>query len=159
METDAELRFDRGDETPERLKRQIQRLMGMTGAQMGKVSGAALAAVGARRDHFVVLAVLAECGPSSQSQIADRARVYRSDLVAVLNELEGAAQIRRDPDPADKRRNVITLTDAGRERLAELDAVLEGVNERIMAPLSETERRELFRLLGRINAHLAADDG
>ncbi|MDN3240702.1 MarR family winged helix-turn-helix transcriptional regulator [Glycomyces tritici] len=157
METDAELRFDRGDATPERFKRQIQRLMGMTGAQMGKVSGAALGAIGARRDHFLVLAALAEFGPASQSQLADRTRVYRSDLVAVLNELEETGLIRRAPDPADKRRNVITLTDAGGGRLAELDEVLEGVNERIMAPLSQAERRELFRLLGLINAHLAGD--
>lgn len=158
MESHAELRFDRGDETPERLKRQIQRLMGMAGAQAAKVAGAALAEVGARREHFMVLAALAEFGPASQSQIADRTRVYRSDLVAVLNELEAADLIRRAPDPADKRRNVITITDAGGKRLAELDAVLEGVNERIMAPLSAAERRELFRMLGLVNAHLAGED-
>lgn len=155
MESDAELRFDQGDATPERLKRQIQRLTGMTSAQMGKVSGGALAAVGARNDHFVVLAALAEFGPSSQSQLSDRTRVYRSDLVAVLNELETAGLIRRAPDPADKRRNVITTTNAGAERLEELDAILDGVNERILAPLNEAERRELFRLLGLVNAHLA----
>ncbi|MFG3338655.1 MarR family winged helix-turn-helix transcriptional regulator [Glycomyces sp. NPDC048151] len=156
MDTDAELRFDQGDATPERLKRQIQRLTGMTSAQMGKVSGGALADVGARKDHYVVLAALAELGPASQSQLSDRTRVYRSDLVAVLNELEGAGLIRRDPDPADKRRNVITITGPGGKRLAELDAVLEGVNERILAPLSGAERRELFRLLGVVNAHLAS---
>lgn len=157
MESDAELRFDRGDATPERLKRQIQRLTSMTSAQMGRRSWRALADVGARKDHFVVLAVLAEFGPSSQAQISDRTRVYRSDLVAVLNELEGADLIRRAPDPADKRRNVITLTGAGGDRLEELDAVLEGVNEQILAPLSGAERQELFRLLGLVNAHLARE--
>lgn len=155
MESDAELRFDQGDVVPERFKRQIQRLMGMTSAQMGKLSGGVLAGVGARKEHFMVLAALEEFGPASQSQLSDRTRVYRSDLVAVLNELETAGLIRRAPDPADKRRNVITTTNAGAERLEELDAILDGVNERILAPLNETERRELFRLLGLVNAHLA----
>ncbi|MBO3735367.1 MarR family winged helix-turn-helix transcriptional regulator [Glycomyces niveus] len=153
MESDADLRFDH--DSPERVKRQLSRLTGMTAGQMRKVASAALAGVGAHKDHFVVLASLAETGPASQAQLSDRTRVYRSDLVAVLNELAAAGFVQRAPDPEDKRRNVITVTEAGRERLAELDAVLEGVNEHIMAPLDEDERAMLFRLLARVNAHLA----
>ncbi|MCC3764589.1 MarR family transcriptional regulator [Glycomyces sp. TRM65418] len=161
MESNAELRFDtagRGPDgaTPERLKRQLSRLMGMTSAQIRKIANEAMGAIGASKDHFVVLAALAEFGPASQAQLSDRTRVYRSDLVAVLNELADGGWIRRAPDPADKRRNVITITEAGAERLAELDAILEGVNERVMAPLGPGEREQLFALLGRINAHLAA---
>jgi DNA-binding MarR family transcriptional regulator len=156
MESNAELRFDRGDQTPARLKRQLSRLIGMTGAQMRKIANEAMGAVGAHRDHFVVLAALEELGPASQAALSDRTRVYRSDLVAVLNELAAEGRIQRAPDPGDKRRNVITITGAGRERLAELDGILEGVNDRIMAPLAADEREQLFALLGRINAHLAA---
>ncbi|RRR95660.1 MarR family winged helix-turn-helix transcriptional regulator [Glycomyces terrestris] len=151
-----DLRFDYGDETPELVKRQLSRLAGMTSGLMSRIAAEALGEVGAHKFHFVVLAALDEFGPASQSVIADRTRVYRSDLVAVLNELADGGWIVRAPDPADKRRNTITITDAGRERLAELDAVLAGVNERIMAPLDAEERRQLFALLGRVNAHLAA---
>jgi DNA-binding MarR family transcriptional regulator len=156
METNAELRFDLGAQTPRRLKRQLSRLMGMTSVQMRKIAGEALAAVGAHKDHFIVLAALDEFGPASQAAIADRVRIYRSDLVAVLNALAEGGWIRRDPDPADKRRNVITITDAGVRRLAELDRILDGVNERIMAPLDPGEREQLFAFVGRINAHLSA---
>ncbi|SDD92391.1 MarR family winged helix-turn-helix transcriptional regulator [Glycomyces harbinensis] len=156
MESHPELRFDNGGQTPERLKRQISRLMGMTGAQMRRIANEAFEAVGARKDHFVVLAALAEFGPASQAQLSDRTRVYRSDLVAVLNELADGRWIERAPDPDDKRRNVITMTDSGARRLDEFDRILAGVNDRIMAPLSPDEREQLFALLGRINAHLAA---
>ncbi len=156
MDTDAELRFDYGGETPERLRRQLSRLTGMTSAQMSKVAGEALARIGAHKAHFVVLAVLEEFGPASQASISDRTRIYRSDLVAVLNELADGGWIVRAPDPDDKRRNVITITDAGRDRLAEIEGVLDGVNDHIMAPLDAAEREQLFHLLGRINAHLAA---
>jgi DNA-binding MarR family transcriptional regulator len=156
METNAELRFDLGEQTPRRLKRQLSRLMGMTSVQMRKVASEALGAVGAHKDHFIVLAALEEFGPASQAAIADRVRIYRSDLVAVLNALAEGGWIRRAPDPDDKRRNVITITDAGVRRLAELDRILEDVNERIMAPLDPGEREQLFALVGRLNAHLSA---
>ena len=155
METDDDLRFDHGDATPERLKGQFSRLVGKTAAQTRRVAGDALRAVGARKDDFVVLAVLAEFGPASQAVLAGRTQIYKSDLVAVLNELAEHGWVLRAPDPGDKRRNVVTLTDDGRRRLAELDGVLDGVNEHIMSPLDEAERAQLFALLGRVNAHLA----
>jgi DNA-binding MarR family transcriptional regulator len=150
-----ELRFDHGDETPQRLKAQLSRLLGMTAAQTQRVSTEALRAVGAHKDHFVVLAALAEFGPASQAAVAGRARVYKSDLVAVLNELADAGWIRRTPDPADKRRNTITITPSGHHRLEELDEVLATVNTHLTAPLTPTERTQLFNLLNRINTHLA----
>lgn len=155
METSYDLRFDHGAETPERLKRQFSRLVGMTAAQTRHVAGEALAAAGAGKDDFVVLAALAELGPASQAALAARTRIYTSDLVSLLNGLAGRGWISRAPDPADKRRNVITITGDGERRLAELDRVLAGVNDQIMAPLSRDERQQLFALLGRVNAHLA----
>ena len=155
MESGYDLRFDHGDETPVRLKGQLSRLVGMTAAQTRQVAADALAAVGAGKDDFVVLAALAELGPASQAALAARTRIYTSDLVSVLNGLAAQGWIRRAPDPADKRRNVITITGDGERRLAELDRVLAGVNDQIMAPLDHTERQQLFALLGRVNAHLA----
>ncbi|MFE3445699.1 MarR family winged helix-turn-helix transcriptional regulator [Nocardia sp. NPDC059180] len=155
METGEELLFDHGEQTPARLERQIARLASMTAAQMARVSRDELRAVGARKDHFVVLAALAEFGPASQAALSDRTSVYKSDLVSVLNDLEDGEWVRRAPDPADKRRNVITITEQGERRLAELDRVLDGVNEHIMTPLDHDERAQLFSLLNRINTHLA----
>ena len=144
-----------GEGTPERLKGVLSRLVGMTAAQAQRVSSDALRAIGAHKDHFVVLAALEEFGPASQAAVAGRARVYKSDLVAVLNDLADGGWIRRAPDPADKRRNVISITAAGRARLDELDAVLADVNNHITAPLTPAERTQLFTLLTRINSHLS----
>ncbi|MWA07719.1 MarR family transcriptional regulator [Streptomyces sp. BA2] len=125
----------------------------LTAAQMRRVAGDALGEVGARKDHFVVLAALGEFGPASQAALSGRTRICKSDLVAVLNDLADGGWVRRAPDPADKRRNVITITDSGERRLAELDRVLDGVNERIVAALGHDERTQLFALFARINAH------
>jgi len=155
MEHGEDLRFDQGDQTPERLRHQLSRLVGMTATQTHRVAAEALRAVGAHKDHFVVLAALAELGPASQSGLSDRTRVYRSDLVSVLNDLVEGGWVLRTPDPGDKRRNVVSITAEGERRLDELDRVLDEVNERIMAPLDAQERELLFTLLGRVNAHLA----
>jgi DNA-binding MarR family transcriptional regulator len=158
MEDGDDLRFDHGDETPDRLKAQLSRLVGLTAAQTHRAAGKALRAVDAHKDHFVVLAALAEFGPASQSALAGRARIYKSDLVSVLNELADGGWIRRTPDPTDKRRNVITITSAGERRLAALDRILEDVNNHVMAPLTSAERAQLFNLLTRINTHLSTPD-
>ena len=131
----------------------------MTAAQARRVAGDALGAIGARKDHFVVLAALAEFGPASQATLSGRTRIYKSDLVAVLNDLADGGLISRTPDSPDKRRNVITITCDGERRLAELDRVLAGVNDYVMAPLDRDERAQLFNLLGRVNAHLAQGQG
>lgn len=157
MDTQDDLQFDRGEQMPERMRHQFSRLVGMTAAQAGRVVGRALGSVGAHRRHFMVLSALAEAGPASQAQLADRTGVFRSDLVAVLNELAEDGRIMRAPDPGDKRRNVITITEAGTERLGELDVLLARANEDILAPLSAVERRQLFDLLGRVNIHMAGD--
>lgn len=70
-----------------------------------------------------MLAALAEFGPASRAALSDRASVYKSDLRRLGSPC---------PDPADKRRNVITITELGESRLAELDRVLDGVNNHIM---------------------------
>jgi DNA-binding MarR family transcriptional regulator len=150
------VRTDDGEETPARVARQMSRLLGMTASRARRVAADALGAVGAHKDHFVVLAALAEFGPSSQAALSRRTWVFRSDLVAVLNDLADGGWIRRAPDPDDKRRNVITITAAGERRLDELDRVLHGVNEKVMQPLDDAERAQLFALLGRVNAHLAS---
>lgn len=157
MQTDSDPQPASGAATPARLKAQLSPLLGRTAAQARRIAADALRAVGAHKDHFVVLAVLAESGPASQAELSDRTRVYKSDLVAVLNHLADADCIRRAPDPADKRRNVISITAAGTRRLTELEHVLDGVNAHIMEPLSRDERAQLFELLGRINTHLAGE--
>src|ERR1700753_176912 len=101
------------------------RLRGLASWQTSKVStiGARLFArsmpLGARAD-FAVLAALEEYGPLSQADIGRCLGLDRNDVNGILNRLEANAQADRQADPADRRRNVITLTSAGRHYLAEV---------------------------------------
>jgi DNA-binding MarR family transcriptional regulator len=108
------------------------------------------AGTGFRGYDYRLLAALAEFGPASQADLGRRADIDRSDVVASLNDLAGRGLVKRSPDAEDRRRNVVSLTPAGERELATLDAVLDGVQERLLAPLSERERTQLVRLLRRV---------
>ncbi len=140
------------DATPERLRAIPSRLLAGAAAAADRLVAERLAAAGARKWHFAVLVALAETGPASQAELSRRTGIYRSDLVAVLNELADAGFAVRDPDPVDRRRNVITLTPAGRTRLHRLDALVSAAQQDLLAPLAPVEQAELTRLLALLNA-------
>jgi DNA-binding MarR family transcriptional regulator len=112
-----------------------------------------LGSVGARRQHYSVLSALEEFGPASQAALGRRCGIDRSDMVALVNELSEAGRLERTPDPDDRRRNVIAITAAGREFLAELDRLLKGAQDDLLTPLSPPERAELVRLLDAVLVH------
>ncbi|MFC8723436.1 MarR family winged helix-turn-helix transcriptional regulator, partial [Kitasatospora sp. NPDC057198] len=140
------------DATPERLRTVPSRLLAGAAAAADRLVGERLAAEDARKWHFAVLVALAETGPASQAELSRRTGVYRSDMVAVLNELADGGFLVRDPDPVDRRRNVVTLTPAGRARLHRLDAQVTAAQQDLLAPLSPAEQAELVRLLTLLNA-------
>ena len=109
-----------------------------------------LRAVGAHRSHYAVLAALAEFGPDSQAALGRRSGIDRSDMVALMSELVAAGLVERRPDEDDRRRNVVTITAAGRRRLRALDAAVERAQEHLVGPLSEGERAQLVALLSRV---------
>jgi DNA-binding MarR family transcriptional regulator len=79
----------------------------------------------------------------------------RSDVAATVNELAARGLVQRAPDPADRRRNVISITPAGTAHLQRLDELLADVQDELLAPLSPAERQQLTGLLNRILEHHA----
>ena len=138
------------DETPARLKAKSTWLISQVAARSHGLLTERLAAAGARGYHYRLLAALAEFGPSSQASLGRRTRMDRSDVVAAVSELAAQGLVERAADPADRRRNVVTLTPRGTARLERLDQVLAAVQDELLAPLSGAERAELARLLTRV---------
>ena len=139
---------DPGARPPARLRR-------LASWQTNKVStlGARLTArrmpLGARTD-FAVLASLEEYGPLSQADIGRRLGLDRNDVNAVVGRLQAREQIDRRPDPADRRRNVVTLTAAGRQHLDELQQHADAVQDELLTGLDAAERQQLQALLAKL---------
>ena len=132
---------------PRRLRALPSRLLNLAAGYAQRQVGERLATLDSRKWHYAALAALEEFGPDSQSGLSDRTGIYRSDLVATINELTVRGLVVRAPDPADRRRNAITLTNEGRRHLKRLDALIADAEAEFLAPLSEADRAELTRIL------------
>ena len=107
-------------------------------------------AAGLRSYHYRLLAALDEWGPASQADLGRSTSIDRSDVVAALNELEQRGLIKRTVDPANRRRNIVSITRAGTKQLGVLDHIISDIQERVLAPLSAAERRQFIKLLHRL---------
>lgn len=105
---------------------------------------------GLRKYHYRLLAALEESGPASQAELGRGTSVDRSDVVAVLDDLERLGLVNRAADPDDRRRNIVSITRAGSKQLRKLDQVLADVQSQLLAPLSATDRERFIRLLRQV---------
>jgi DNA-binding MarR family transcriptional regulator len=120
-----------------------------------RLVSSALAEADVRKHHFTVLLALDEHGTSSQAALGRRLGIDRSDLHAVLNDLEGDGLVARRQVEHDRRRNTVELTAAGREALPRLDARVHAAQEALLEPLSSAERTRLLDALSRLVEHHA----
>ncbi|MGP3958600.1 MarR family winged helix-turn-helix transcriptional regulator [Nonomuraea sp. 3N208] len=136
-----------------RLRRLPSRMLSMLAMHADRLVSEGLARMDARKWHYATLVALNESGPASQAELSKRTGIYRSDLVSVINELAERGFVDRAPDPADRRRNVITVTERGRRHLERLDKLITELQDDVLAPLSQPERQQLTDLLSRVLEH------
>jgi DNA-binding MarR family transcriptional regulator len=139
--------------SPARVRAKASWLLNQAALPANRLLADALATAEARRHHYVLLAALDEVGPTSQADLSRRTTVDRSDIVPAINELADRGLVERATDPTDRRRNVVTITTAGRRQLRKLDKLLDNVQDDLLAPLSRDERRQLVDLLTRVVDH------
>jgi len=106
------------------------------------------------RADFAVLAALEEYGPLSQADLGRRLGLDRNDVNGITTRLETERHITRRVDPDNKRRNIVTLTTAGRRHLNHLQKHADAVQNDLLVGLSTDERRQLHTLLEKVlSAH------
>ena len=105
---------------------------------------------GLRGYHYRLLVALDEQGPASQAALGRGTGIDRSDVTAAVVDLEERGLVRRDVNQEDRRRNIVSITAAGVQRLEALETIVDEVQERLLAPLSESERRQFVALMRRI---------
>ncbi len=96
-----------------------------------------------------ILRLLAERENVTQSELLEAAGVRPGSLSEVLGRMEARGLIVRRPDEADRRRSVITVTDAGREA-----AKVQGDGPDLFAALTAEEQDTLRTLLKKLSDSL-----
>jgi DNA-binding MarR family transcriptional regulator len=136
------------DSTPTRLQGRATWLVSRAYARSSGLLNAGFEAEGdgLRGYHYRLLAAVEEWGPASQAELGRKTGIDRSDVTAALTELESRKLVKRTVDPANKRRNIVTVTDQGLKRLLALDTVIDNIQDEFLAPLSQAQRRQFITL-------------
>jgi DNA-binding MarR family transcriptional regulator len=84
-------------------------------------------------------------------ELGDRVTISRSRVSRVVDELERAGYVVREPDPSDRRGAFAAITPAGRTVLrAAAPVYLAAVADEFLAPLTRSEQRTLEIALDRV---------
>ncbi|MFD5232237.1 MarR family winged helix-turn-helix transcriptional regulator [Streptomyces qaidamensis] len=127
-------------------------LLGRAAARGRALVAAALAEEDMRMWHHVVLSAVRDLGPVAQADLGRGVRLDPKDLVGVLNDLQAAGLVVREPDPKDRRKNAVSLTERGARLLKRCERAARAANDELLAPLSAAEREQLMAMLLRISA-------
>lgn len=111
------------------------------------LAGAALAPYRIDLRELAVLAPLAGPDALSQQQLAVRLGIDRTTMVTVVDGLEGKGLVEREPHPADRRKNIVRLTAAGRAVLPPARRAAEEAEREFLAALSGTDADRLPEIL------------
>ena len=122
-------------------------LLGLLGTEFKSRALAELNQAGFSQYHYSVLALLDEQPRETQAAIADALGLDRSQLVRILDTLEDGGLISRHRDRADRRRHMVSVTADGRRQLRRLRAMIDRLEDDLLAPLGPADRETLHRLL------------
>jgi DNA-binding MarR family transcriptional regulator len=109
-----------------------------------------LAPLGLRQRELVALSYLRGHGPTAQQALAERLCLDPSSTVCLLNALEDDDLVIRRRDRSDRRRALVGLSPKGERVLADVDKVLEQMDEQLLYVLDDADRCMLHSLLARL---------
>lgn len=120
---------------------------------------ATLAPFDLRMVTFSALVVIVDNPGLRQSQLADLLSIERPNLVVIVDELERRELITRERATDDRRAYALQVTLAGRRLHDKALAAVRAHEARMTAGLTEAERAELIRMLGRIERNGGMEHG
>jgi DNA-binding MarR family transcriptional regulator len=116
-------------------------------AQLLAELGPALAPFGVDGRELAVLTALATAGPVSQQELSQALTIDRTTMVALIDGLSANGLVARGADPADRRKNLIEATAAGRKVAKQAGLVVDEVERSFLASVPPADREALHRIL------------
>lgn len=120
--------------------------------------GAALAAFGVSPRQMAVMRLLSLHQPLSQHELGGLLGIDRTSMVGLIDGLEKAGYVVRQCDPADRRAYALRLTEAGTAANTSIRDSMEQTQDRLLTPLTDGERGELIRMLGKLTWNERGND-
>lgn len=108
---------------------------------------ASLAEHGLKARSYAVLALAASDARPTQRELAEFLRLDPSQVVALVDGLQLRGLVLREPDPSDRRANVVVITDEGREMFARAQLSAQAAEQQLHGRLSDENRALVMDLL------------
>ncbi|MDQ0576520.1 MarR family winged helix-turn-helix transcriptional regulator [Agromyces albus] len=108
---------------------------------------ASLAEHGLKARSYAVLALAASDAGPTQRELAEFLRLDPSQVVALVDGLQARGLVRREPDPSDRRANVVVITDDGRDLFARARISAYAVEQQLHSALGDESRERVMELL------------
>jgi DNA-binding MarR family transcriptional regulator len=124
--------------------------LGVVFRRYAKAAAAALEDVPGGPRGYQVLATTNSEGPKRQLDLAAQLGVDRTVMTYLLDDLEKAGLVQRQPDPADRRARLIVPTKQSIETLCDLERRLSATEDEILGSLDDAERSSFRFLLQRV---------
>jgi DNA-binding MarR family transcriptional regulator len=102
--------------------------------------------------QFAMLNALVDEPGEDQITLASKVAFDAATSGAVIARLEAKGLLRRDADPKDKRRKLLTATKEGEKAVQAMKASVAQVQNQLLQPLSEAEAQLLTALLQKMVA-------
>lgn len=103
------------------------------------------------RYHFEVLKTLDVFREMSISELGEMLVISKSQMTRLINELSGTGKIVRTPDPNDRRKTMVSLTDKGQDCISRvMDRFYQTTREKLQ-PLSNQDLDDLLISLDKIS--------
>ena len=96
---------------------------------------------------YIVLTALAEQPVRTQAALAQAIGADKSRIIADLDELQECGLIQRQPDAADRRVHLLSLTPAGSQVRQSVQTAIRRLEEQILARLPRGDREAFLRSL------------
>ncbi|MEO8095083.1 MAG: MarR family transcriptional regulator [Pseudolysinimonas sp.] len=129
---------------------EIEFLAARTRAVGTSIANRRLAPLGLQVRSYSVLALASADLAPTQRELADFLRLDPSQIVAIVDELENARLVRRQPDPTDRRSKIIVATPQGKLVHAEAVAATRASEAEALAALTADEASQLRTLLRKV---------
>lgn len=108
--------------------------------------------------QFLVMRLLGQSGGMKVSEVSDFLGVTLSAVTSLSDRLASVGLVTRERDEGDRRMVWLRLTEAGRTKLAELEAKRMDLVKRYLGRLPEEDMDRLLEILGRLATIIDEED-
>ena len=100
--------------------------------------------------QFAALAKIFDHGAISQNRLGRLTAMDPATMQGVIGRLLNRDLVRRDPDPGDRRRMLLRLTESGERTITACIDLGKAITTETLAPLSRAEQATMLRLLAKL---------